>query len=260
MPELPDVETYKRYLDATALHQRIAHVDLVAARLLAGISARQLVRVLVRHRFESTQRHGKHLFVRIDSGHWLMLHFGMTGWLSYYEAKPDRPRYTQLLVDFDNGHHLAYVDPRKLGQIALTDNPRDLVEAHRLGLDALALDFDRFRELASGCRGAIKPWLMNQQIIAGIGNIYGDEVLFQARIPPQRNIQVLDQRELRRLFDSLRKVLNKAIEAQADPARMPKSFLLPRRHREARCPRCDARVKTIAIGGRTAYYCPQCQR
>ena len=190
-----------------------------------------------------------------------MLHFGMTGWLSYYEQKADRPPYTQLLIGFDNGHHLAYVDPRKLGRIALTDRPSSFVKAHRLGLDALALDFDRFRELASRQRrGAIKPWLMNQEIIAGVGNVYADEILFQTRIDPRRNADALDEAELKRLFKSLRKVLEKAIEAQADPAHMPKSFLLRRRQQGARCPRCGTPIKTITIGGRTAYYCPKCQR
>jgi len=260
MPELPDVETYKRYLDASALHQRVAHINVAAPILLAGISSRNLARALVHKRFGSTRRHGKHLFVRIDSKHWLMLHFGMTGSLSYYQDESDQPRYTRLRVDFDNGRHLAYVDARKLGRIALTASPREFIEAHRLGLDALVLDFDHFRELASGPRGAIKAWLTNQRAIAGIGNVYADEILFHARIHPRRYTNDLDERELKRLFKSVRMVLEKAIMALADPARMPKSFLLPRRHRGGCCPRCDTRLKTIAIGGRTAYYCPHCQR
>jgi formamidopyrimidine-DNA glycosylase len=101
---------------------------------------------------------------------------------------------------------------------------------------------------------------MDQHSIAGIGNVYADEILFHARLRPQRDIPALGPRELKRLFQSLRKVLKKAIEARADPARMPRSFLLPRRQRGGRCPRCKARISTIAVGGRTAYYCPKCQR
>jgi formamidopyrimidine-DNA glycosylase len=198
--------------------------------------------------------------VSIDHRDWLTLHFGMTGSLAYFTETAERPRYMQLRVDFENGHHLAYVDPRKLGRVGLSDSPRDFVEAHGLGPDALALDFAQFRELASGYRGAIKPWLMNQQIIAGIGNVYSDEILFQARIHPRRNIRALETREVKRMFQSLRRVLEKAIKVRADPRRMPRSFLLARRQRAARCPRCGAPIKTIAIGGRTAYYCAHCQR
>jgi formamidopyrimidine-DNA glycosylase len=260
MPELPDVETYKRYLDDRALHQRITHVDVTSSRLLAGASPRELGHALVRHRLEETQRHGKHLFARIGNGRWLMLHFGMTGSLSYYEGDADPPQYTRVLIDFERGHHLAYVEPRKLGRIALADSPRGFVEAHRLGPDALALDFASFRELASRSRGAIKSWLMDQHAIAGIGNVYADEILLQAGIHPRRNPNALDQREIKRLFQHLGKVLKKAIAVHADPARMPKSFLLPHRRRGAQCPHCGARIETIALGGRTTYYCPKCQR
>jgi len=263
MPELPDVEAFRRYLDATALRQRITRVDVAASRILTGISARALGRTLVHHRFVSTLRHGKHLFARLDRGPWLMLHFGMTGSLSYYKEDMEhheRPRYIQVRIDFDNGHHLAYADPRKLGRIALTDRPSEFIESHRLGPDALALDSARFRELVAASRGAIKPWLMNQQIIAGIGNIYADEILFQARIHPQQSTDTLDKGALTRLFRALRRVLEKAIAAQADPVRMPRTFLLPRRQRGARCPRCDRTLKTMASGGRTTYFCPGCQR
>ena len=236
MPELPDVEVYKRYFDSVALHQPISRIDIAARRIIAGASSRELERALVRQAFESTERHGKYLFARIGNGRWLMLHFGMTGSLSYYEDDNDRPRFTQLLVDFENGHRLAYVDPRKLGWVVLVDAPQDFIDANRLGPDALTLTFDRLRELMSGRRGAIKPWLMDQRVIAGIGNIYADEVLFQAGIHPLRNIGTLNERAIKRLFTSLRTVLKKAIAANADPERMPKSFLLRRRQNGAPVP------------------------
>jgi formamidopyrimidine-DNA glycosylase len=256
MPELPDVETYRRYLGARTLRQRIRRVEVAAPSLLPDISERKLRGALVGRRFRSTRRHGKHLFVRIGDERWLMLHFGMTGSPSYYRHGP--PRYTRLLIDFERGGYLA--DPRKLGRIALASSPREFVRSHRLGPDALALGRAAFRALASRNRGAIKPWLMNQRVIAGIGNIYADEILFQARIHPRRGVDALERRELARLFTSLRGVLQKAIAAHADAARMPQSFLLPRRRRGARCPRCGARIKSMAVGARTAYYCPKCQR
>ncbi|HUF29111.1 MAG TPA: hypothetical protein VMM77_00510 [Gemmatimonadaceae bacterium] len=125
----------------------------------------------------------------------------------------------------------------------MAGSPRRFVEAHRLGPDALALDMAGFGKLVAAKRGAIKSWLMDQHAIAGIGNVYADEILFQAGIHPRRSASALDRRELSRLFTKLQKVLRKAIAARADPARMPKSFLLPRRRRGALCPRCRGRVK-----------------
>ena len=166
MPELSDVETYRRYLAAHALNQRIAHVKVASPRQLDGTSPRGLGRALVRRRFESARRHGKHLFARIGNGQWLMLHFGMTGSLSYRRNGARLPPYTRLLIDFGRNRRLAYVDPRKLGRIALAGSPRRFVEAHRLGPDALALDMAGFGKLVAAKRGAIKSWLMDQHAIA----------------------------------------------------------------------------------------------
>lgn len=259
MPELPDVETSKRYLDATALHQTIERVHIEAPELLEGLSPQGLGRALTQHRFERTRRHGKYVFVQLDTGRWLVLHFGMSGRLAYYEHEQKEPPTAQLRIDFDNGYHLAYIAPRKLGHIALTDDAGDFIAAHKLGPDALALDFEHFRKRGAGHRGAVKSWLMNQQVMAGIGNIYADEILFQAGIHPQRPLTELGQDECERLFKSLRKVLDAAIAAQADPARLPASFLLPQRHKGGGCPVCGTPLETVAVSGRTAYRCSRCQ-
>jgi formamidopyrimidine-DNA glycosylase len=259
MPELPDVETSKRYLDATALHQTIERVHVEAPGLLGDLSPQGLGRMLTHHRFERTQRHGKYVFVQLETGRWLVLHFGMSGRLAYYKCEQKGAPPAQLCIDFDNGYHLAYIAPRKLGHIALTDDTGDFIAAHDLGPDALALDFEHFRKRATGRRGAVKSWLMNQQVLAGIGNIYADEILFQAGIHPQCQLTELGRDELERLFKSLREVLGEAIAAQADPARLPASFLLPQRHKGGCCPACGASLETVAVSGRTAYYCSTCQ-
>src|SRR6059058_3225809 len=104
MPELPDVETFKRYLDATSLYQRITGVDVQSAYVLKGVSARELARRLNGRRFESSRRHGKHLFVRSDGDFWVRLHFGMTGSLRYFKHEQRTPRHTRVLFVFANGH------------------------------------------------------------------------------------------------------------------------------------------------------------
>jgi formamidopyrimidine-DNA glycosylase len=259
MPELPDVETYRRYLNATGLHQRIASTDVESAAVLAGTTPRGLARALEGTSFESTRRHGKYLFASLARGGWLVLHFGMTGELKYFKHREDAPDYTQCLITYDNGFHLAYAAPRKLGRIGLTDSPQRLIQDKELGPDALDLNAEAFVELASKRRGSIKPWLMNQEIMAGIGNIYSDEILFQAGLHPRRSVGELDETTLRRLHRVLCSVLEAAIKARVDPIQMPAGFLLPHRRKGGRCPKCGTHLKTVKAAGRTAWYCPRCQ-
>jgi len=100
---------------------------------------------------------------------------------------------------------------------------------------------------------------MNQKMLAGLGNIYTDEILFQARVHPKSNVDGLGEEQLHTVYQQMRAVLEKSIEIQADPARMPESYLLPRRERDGTCPRCGGRVRKITLSGRATYLCPACQ-
>lgn len=108
MPELPDVETFKRYLDATALHQTIDSVSVKATDLLKDLAVRHLQHCLEKRQLKETQRHGKYLFVSLDDGDWLVLHFGMTGYLQYFKHRKDSPPETGLLIGFQNGYYLNF--------------------------------------------------------------------------------------------------------------------------------------------------------
>lgn len=259
MPELPDVETFRRYLDATALHQPIGKVRVGAPRLLRGITPQGLGRRLHGRALESTRRHGKHLFARVDEAGWLVLHFGMSGRLQYAKASGRLPQDAELLLRFANEAGLAYIAPRKLGRIDWSGAPDDYIASRGLGPDALALDHAAFRDLARGRRGGVKSWLMDQGSLAGIGNLYADEILFQAGIHPGHAVAQLDDSALQALHKAMGRVLRQAIEARAEPDAMPRSFLLPRRHAGARCPRCGERLAAIKLAGRTACFCPRCQ-
>jgi len=260
MPELPDVETFKRYLDATALHQRIADVDVLSADLLKGVSARELARRLKGRCFESTRRHGKHLFVRADDDMWLRLHFAMTGFLRYFKGEEKAPPHTRVLFVFANDYRLAFDDQRKFGEIELIKDVDQFLKKRSLGPEALNVDLSDFRKILGKHRGAVKSTLLNQRLIAGIGNIYADEILFHARIHPATRITRLDDKDVKRLFRTMRHVLEKAIEYQADVDRMPKSWLLPQRGKGGKCPRCGRELQSSKTGGRTAWFCPHCQR
>lgn len=259
MPELADVEVYRRYLNATALHQRIKHVHVQSASILFETSAQGLGRVLKHKSFHKSDRHGKYLFIAVNKAKWLVMHFGMTGELKYFQRKQDAPDYSRLLISFDNGYHLAYITRRKLGRVAITESPQAWISKHKLGPDALKLTEQQFFKLAAQRRGGVKSWLMDQQSIAGIGNIYSDEILFQARIHPRSTVNDLDEAELAQLYKAVNSVFDSAIRAHADPGQMPAGFLLPRRVKDGRCPACDTPLETLRAAGRRAWYCPLCQ-
>lgn len=261
MPELPDVAVFKRYFDATALHQKIDDVDVRDAQLLANVSRPELTARLKGHAFASTSRHGKYLFAALDDDDVFVLHFGMTGHLHYYKDPDEEPQYTQCLCTFDNGYHLAYVNMRKLGELRLIQDVAAFIQAKQLGPDVLDDDFDfsAFRERLAGRRGMIKTRLMDQQIMAGVGNVYADEILFQARIHPNTPVDDLDEEALRTLFDKMKTVLKTAIECDAQPSQFPDHFIIPQRHEDGECPACGGDVQRIKISGRSTYFCPRCQ-
>ncbi len=259
MPELPDVEIFKRYLDATSPHQRIIGVDVRSAYVFKGVSGRELARRLKGRRFESSRRHGKHLFVRADHDLWLRLHFGMTGSLHYFKDEEQAPKHTRVLFLFANRHRLAFEDQRKFGEIGLIDDVNEFLKKRALGPDALDIRLTQFREIFGKHRGAVKTILLNQKLIAGIGNIYADEILFRARIHPATQVSALKQKTVSKLFRVARDILKRAIDAKADMDRMPKSWLLPHRGKGGKCPRCGRELKSATIGGRTAWFCAHCQ-
>jgi formamidopyrimidine-DNA glycosylase len=260
MPELPEVETFKRYLATTSLHQRIRGVDVRSAYVLKGVSARELERRLKGHCFESSRRHGKHLFVRADRDLWLRLHFGMTASLRYFKSEEQAPRHTRVLFVFTNAHCLAFEDQRKFGEIGLIEDLNEFLEKRALGPDAITITCSQFKEIFRKHRGVVKTILLNQKLIAGIGNIYADEILFRARIHPATHASALKDKIVAKLFRATRDILRKAIEAKADMDRMPKSWLLPHRGKGGKCPRCGSELKSATIGGRTAWFCAHCQK
>ncbi len=262
MPELPDVQVMREYLDATSLHRKIRAVRISRERdILDGVSRRRLTDELEGAKLEKTHRHGKYLFARLSSGGWLMLHFGMTGYLDFAKDD-DLPEHWRLLLSFDRGRRLAYVCRRLLGKVSLVDEPATLIEKVGLGPDALSDDLDRetFEERVIERRGKAKSTLMNQGVIAGIGNVYSDEILFHARVHPGRAMGGLGSKERSALYREMKRVLRKAIECRADSEKMPRSWITPRRGDDGRCPVCGGSLEQVKISGRTAYLCAKRQR
>jgi formamidopyrimidine-DNA glycosylase len=260
MPELPEVETFKRYLDSTSLRQRIINVEVRDAYVLKRVSVRQLARRLKGRRFENSHRHGKHLFVRASDELWLRLHFGMTGSLEYLNHDETPPKAARVIFRFANNRRLAFDDQRKFGEIELIEDVDEFLQTRGLGPDALEISLSQFKAIVGKHRGAVKAILLNQQVIAGIGNLYADEILFRACMRPATAAASLSDKDLRRLFRATRHVLEQAIALKTDFNRLPKSWLLTRRGKRGRCPRCGRALKSATIGGRTSWFCAHCQK
>ncbi len=262
MPELPDVEEFKKYVDSTSLHKTIEKAKVKDTQVLENISAKKLEKELEANKLESTYRQGKYLFVKLSSGKYLLMHFGMTGKLKYFKDQKQEPEHTRLLLSFKNGYYLAYDNQRKLGKLGVVVNIDEYVKNKNLGPDVLDPDFDfkKFKQSAKGKKSMIKSFLMNQKIMSGIGNIYSDEILFQAKIHPKTKVNSLEENQLKKLFKFIKDVMQRSIDSRADPDNLPDSFIITHREKGEKCPGCGGKINKTTVSGRSAYYCPNCQK
>jgi formamidopyrimidine-DNA glycosylase len=257
MPELPDVESFRRHLERTGLRREIRRVRVLDPASLRDVSRQRVSRELKGRRFVSTRRHGKHLFTELPGSRWLVVHFGMTGRLEHGDGPP--PRHTRVVFELAGGSWLAFVDTRRLGFVSLTADVDHYVRAEGLGPDALDLSYAELRDLLRSRRGALKSALMDQSVVAGVGNVYSDEILFQARLDPRVPASEVDDAGYRRLHRQLGRVLRTAADRDADPARVPRGWLLPNREDGVPCPRGRGEVRKVKLAGRGAFWCPVCQ-
>jgi formamidopyrimidine-DNA glycosylase len=257
MPELPDVEGFRTVLAEHATGHPVERVDVADAGVLRGVTARQLDARLRGRRFAEPRRHGKWLIAGTD-GPTVLMHFGMTGSLRWLADGAPQDRYDRVSFVTDAGE-LRYRDMRKLQGIRLAENlgEQDGILAG-LGPDALAVKPDEFDHLLERRRTAIKAALIDQQVIAGLGNLLSDEILWRACIHPRRPARSLTGQERRELYRQMRRVLRNSVRAGQVPPR--RSWLTGVRSRpDARCPRDGTRLCRARIAGRTSVWCPQDQ-
>jgi formamidopyrimidine-DNA glycosylase len=260
VPELPDVEVFRRYVEASSRGRWVDEVEVLDARVL-GATPEHTLRLALRGReLTRVDRHGKWLFAQVDGGPRLAVHFGMTGRPVHLEPAEPAPAHVRLVLRFAGGDRLVLVDPRRFGRVELAEDPGTFARLRGLGPDALAVDRGLFVALLSRRRGSVKAALLDQRLMAGIGNIYADEILFQAGMHPRRDVAGLDATELCDLHRIMRRVLQTAVDRDADSRRYPRGWLLRRRGPGGACPRCGTRLERIVVAGRGTYLCPRCQR
>ena len=254
--ELPEVESFRRLLAKCACGQRVDDVIVVDPGVLRNTGAAALRRIMRGRIIGEPARHGKWLMTPID-GPCLVFHFGMTGELVWV-ADGHRHPHDRLIVRFGQGE-LCYRDQRKLKGIWLA---RDADEVCRivgsLGPDALAVTAAQLRRLLEGRRAGLRAAMTDQAVIAGLGILLADEILWQARLHPRRVAASLDATEHARLYAAMRHVLRVSVRDGHVPPR-PDWLTGARILKTPLCPRCGGLLVRERVGGRSSYHCPRCQ-
>jgi formamidopyrimidine-DNA glycosylase len=257
VPELPDVEGFRRTFEKRAKGKRLRAVHGIDSSMLRNTSPQGLARALRGKRFERPERQGKLLICPAD-GRALLLHFGMTGTFVWSTGEP-RHNHDRMTLVFGDGE-LRYRNMRKFGGIWLAHDQRELEQIRgRLGPDWQSVSREQFDELLAGRKASLKAVLMNQAVAAGLGNLTADESLWQARIDPRRRASSLDQSERRALYQKIQKVLRDSVPYGLVPGK--RTWLTGARDRRGgTCPRCGSRLDRETIAGRTTVFCPLEQR
>jgi formamidopyrimidine-DNA glycosylase len=248
MPELPEAERARQVLE-TALHRTIADVDDADGYVCRPHQPGEIAAALVGHELVAARRRGKFLWLETDDGPTLGLHLGMAGHIVVDDDARTPSRWDRFALTFDDGSRLALRDKRRLGRARI-----DPDIAH-VGPDAADIGRTEFRERIGRGHTTIKARLLNQGAIAGVGNLLADQVLWQARISPRRDTGSLSVDDLDRLRRELRSALRSAIRQGG----VHTGTFVRARREERVCPRDGHHLDRATIGGRTTYWCPECQ-
>jgi formamidopyrimidine-DNA glycosylase len=270
MPELPEVETVVRGLRGPLVSRTFTGVTVLWPKAIKT-PIPDLEQRLPGQRIEAINRRAKYLRFDLSGGDILFLHLKMSGNLMVEPAGVPLHHHVRTIFDLDNGHQLRFKDMRKFGRVYLVDDP-DVVVG-KLGPEPLADDFtsEDFRTLFHGRKGLrkrkgrLKPLLLNQEFIAGIGNIYADESCFLAGIDPRRQVDTLSDEELEKLYHALRQALTHGIVfkgASLDDVYRGGEFqnhfqVYGRSNKN--CFKCDSPIQRVLLGGRSTHFCEQCQ-
>lgn len=271
MPELPEVETIRRDLISRAVGHNFAKVTVFDPNALLTHSSTEFCRKLQDKSITDIRRRGKYLLILLSNGETLILHLKMTGFLQTTRNGSNYVNsYTRASFCLTNGDEIHFCDKRRLGKIWLVENENEVIG--KLGPEPLEKQFtpDLLGQLLKLRNVAIKALLCDQNLIAGIGNMYADEALFAARLHPLTKGTSLTDKQINQLHDAIVEVLKSAIGnggASVDTYQRPggelgfAQFFFKVAHRSGEfCLVCNSSIQRIAVRGRGTYYCPYCQQ
>ena len=259
MPELPEAEANRQRVERECLNRTIEAAELgdnVTYIELPGDNERAR---LVGRQFTETHRHGKLIFAGSKTGPWICVHLGMTGSLRPFDAPDDPPDHTKFLVRFEGDRRLAFRCPRKLGWVRVVDSPEEEIERIGFGPDALDLSEKAFIEIVGGTNGAVKSALMAQRKLAGIGNLWSDEILYRTGVAPEHVASDIAKSKLVEMHGAMRDILRDVVKTDAAYSKLPDDWLIRHRKKGATCRTCGGTIVKEKVGGRSAYYCPDHQ-
>jgi formamidopyrimidine-DNA glycosylase len=260
MPELPEVNEKKRHFNEFALNKKIQQVDLTdVSYILKNIEPAAFAEKLSGRQFVSSSRRGKYFFARLDNDDHVLFHFGMSGRFRYYEEMEDRPKHERFAFEFDNGFRLGFDCPRKLARIHYITDLANFIKDKKLGEDALDISQEAFLKQMEGKKGTLKGFLLNQKYLAGMGNLYADEVCWQLHIHPASTVDALSQELREKIHARMIHILQTAVKKHAVYAEYPDEWMWNHRNKDDTCPRDGTEWEVDKVAGRTTYYCPQCQ-
>jgi formamidopyrimidine-DNA glycosylase len=277
VPEMPEVETLRQDLAREVVGRKIKSVAVANGRSVRRHPSAKHFRALLEGRtIKSVGRLGKYLLLTLDSGDTLVVHLGMSGQLLRVKSQKDpKPKHTHVVITFTQGGQLRFVDPRTFGEMFVTeaDALNKVSELNHLGLDPLetAMSWESFGQLISQRHAKLKPLLMDQKFMAGIGNIYSDEILWGAGLRWDRMSDSLSSQEIRRLYRAMVETLQDAVkyrgssladEQYVDLFGKPGDYQLHHNvyARDGEyCRRCRHVIRRERVGGRSTFYCEACQ-
>lgn len=278
MPELPEVETVRRGLEDKVVGRTVVDAEVTGARTVRRTSAQAVIAGVTGATILAARRRGKYLLLDLSNGAEVMIHLRMSGQIAVTTANRPRPAHTHVVFYLDDGNELRFIDPRTFGEVVVLDpgNVAETVpELDRLGPDPIAdgLTLAQLRAAVRGRRRQLKALLLDQSVIAGIGNIYADEILHRARLRPTRRADTLTPAAEGRLYEAIHDVLGLAIDAggstlddaqyvdvDGDAGSFQDQHAVYGRTGK-RCVTCGrGRIRSVQVAQRSTHFCPVCQR
>jgi len=295
VPELPEVETIRRGLQAKVLGRTLVKADVRLKKQVRGLTAARFEVEVAGRRIEALDRRAKFLLLHLSGSKTLMVHLGMSGQLSYWDhVKTDTKdfmvssltglqrtpgqhpvdKHTHVLLVLDQGDRIQYRDPRQFGYMSLVDTAAvdRLPSIKRLGMEPLDAGFTplAFAGALAGRRGMLKPLLLNQSAVVGLGNIYADEACFAAGLHPCQTLERVTLAQIHKLFEAIKAVLDQALGEGGTTFRdyrrldgthgRNQQYLRAYGRGGKPCLRCSTPMKKILVAQRGTVFCPKCQR
>ncbi len=269
MPELPEVETVVRTLRERApslIERTIQSVEIAWPREVQGIAAEKFVGQVTGSRVVGVRRHGKNIMIDLHKRSYtgtMFVHLKMSGRLDVVPIAEAYTKHARVIWQLDNQLALRFDDARKFGRVWLPDDPQDVLA--KLGPDALSMTEQQFSADLLARRGTLKPILLDQRFIAGVGNIYADESLHRAKLHPRRTADLLTKADARRLYKAVQDVLHEGIAANGasfdwvyPDGNFQENFRVYGQTGKP-CVKCGREIVRILVGQRSTHYCPNCQ-